>query len=358
MTAAAFYAPMKPPDDPVPSGDRAMAQALQLAFAEAGLKTEVVSRFRSRDGKGDPARQQELIRQAETERARLVAQGRSANWRVWVTYHNYYKAPDLLGPQVAAALDIPYILIESTRARKRLQGPWAVFAKAAEAATDAAAAVLYLTERDAEALHAYRPADQLVAPLPPFLPQKSLSTESTRTGGILSVGMMRNGDKLASYHLIAETLALLKTDEWQISLAGDGPARRAVETLMAPFGSHVTFLGALSSEGLQNVYGKASLLFWPGINEAFGMAYLEAQAAGMAVVSQDRPGVRDVLAPGADYPSPEAGAAGLAARLDMLLISPKLTAQLGKSARGHIAEKHLIGAASARLEEVVAKVLS
>ena len=58
MSTIAFYAPMKPPDDPVPSGDRTMARALLAALEGAGLgDMQPVSRLRSRDGEGDPAAQ-------------------------------------------------------------------------------------------------------------------------------------------------------------------------------------------------------------------------------------------------------------------------------------------------------------
>ena len=53
----AFYAPMKPPDHPVPSGDRRMAALLMQALSLAGHEVELSSRLRSRDGAGDPARQ-------------------------------------------------------------------------------------------------------------------------------------------------------------------------------------------------------------------------------------------------------------------------------------------------------------
>ncbi|MBT3400519.1 MAG: glycosyltransferase family 1 protein, partial [Rhodospirillaceae bacterium] len=53
----AFYAPMKPPDHPVPSGDRHLARLLLQALRHAGHEPELVSRFVSRDGAGDPTRQ-------------------------------------------------------------------------------------------------------------------------------------------------------------------------------------------------------------------------------------------------------------------------------------------------------------
>jgi glycosyltransferase involved in cell wall biosynthesis len=109
---------------------------------------------------------------------------------------------------------------------------------------------------------------------------------------------------------------------------------------MAPFGDAVRFLGALDGTALQAAYSDAALLIWPGVNEAFGMVYLEAQAMGLSVVAQDRPGVRDVLAPGT-YPGPEAGATGLAARLEQLLSDTKARHDAGAAAARHIARHHL-----------------
>lgn len=358
MIKAAFFAPMKPPDHPVPSGDRAMARALQQALAAGGIDAALASSLQCRDGAGSSARQAELAEAAAAEVERLVPIGRRSAWRLWITYHSYYKAPDLIGPKVAQALDIPYIQIEATRARKRLDGPWAMFATAAEAATDAAAAVFYLTEHDEEALKAYGPSHQRLVHLRPFLARSDLPPSTTATSGMLSVGMFRKGDKLSSYQLISETLRRLQTPDWQLDIVGDGPEKPAVEALMAPFGDKVRLRGALDADAVADAYGSAQLLLWPGVNEAFGMTYLEAQAAGVPVVAQDRPGVRDVLAPGAAYPAPEAGARGLAARADLLLATPKLARNLGTQARRHVAQYHLSDTARDTLRHTINEVLA
>jgi len=354
---AAFYAPMKPPDHPVPSGDRAMARALLEALAAADVDTELASSVQLRDGEGSAARQAELAKIAQAEVARLLPIGRNKAWRLWITYHSYYKAPDLIGPAIARGLGIPYIQIEATRARKRLKGRWAAFAQAAEDATDDAAAVLYLTRQDEQALRSYRSTNQKLVHLRPFLARSDLPPMTTGTLAMLSVGMFRAGDKLASYQLIADTLGLVKTADWQLDIVGDGPERPAVEAMMAPFGDKVRFCGALDPADVGAAYGKAGLLFWPGVNEAFGMTYLEAQAAGLPVVAQDRPGVRDVLASGSAYPLPQTGAAGLAARIDLLLSTPKLTQHLSAAARNYVAQNHLLGAARDTLRHTIDEVL-
>ena len=56
----AFYAPLKPADHPVPSGDRQLARALLQALRAGGHETFVASRFRSYDRTGDAARQARL----------------------------------------------------------------------------------------------------------------------------------------------------------------------------------------------------------------------------------------------------------------------------------------------------------
>ncbi|MEM9966762.1 MAG: glycosyltransferase family 4 protein [Pseudomonadota bacterium] len=344
----AFYAPLKPPNHETPSGDRTIARAILKALRFTGAHITVASSLRSRDGKGDKQVQSQMMAAARAENNDLISQGQSAGWRAWITYHNYYKAPDLLGPYVSKALNIPYIQIESTRARKRLKGPWAEFAYQAEQAADAATLIFYFTQRDAFALKRDAPAGQRLRHLKPFLSLHELPPMTSGFGPMLSVGMMREGDKLASYEMIAETLAQLRIKDWHLNIAGDGIGRAEVETMLSPFKGRVSFLGALSSEKLQEMYRNASLLLWPGVNEAFGLTYLEAQAHGLPVIAQNRPGVREVLAPG-DYPGCDTGASGLAIAVEDALSNPQENRANGIRARHYVEENHLLPAAASTL---------
>ncbi|MDF1727475.1 MAG: glycosyltransferase family 4 protein [Sulfitobacter sp.] len=351
----AFYAPMKSPEHPVPSGDRTFARGLVAALRGGGAEVDLASQFSCREGKGEAARQNHIITAARTEIEQAIATGEARGWQVWISYHNYYKAPDLLGPEVSTALQIPYVQIESTRARKRLGGPWDSFAQKAEAAADRADLIFHVTARDGEALAAYGPPGQLLRPLAPFLVRRDVQPEPSSGQRILSVGMMRQGDKLASYRLIAETMELMPNRDWQLDLAGDGPARAEIEDLMWPFGGRVRFLGALSHEALLRAYRDAAILFWPGVNEAFGMAYLEAQAEGLAILAQDRPGVRDVL-PEGPAPAPEEGAPALARHLDRMLTEPDYLRARQSAALRNVAERHLLPRATATLMAGLAEI--
>ena len=342
MTAIAFYAPLKPPDHPKPSGDRTMAQGIMAALKDQpnAPRVDLVSRLQTRDGSGDADNQRRLLAKAEQEITRLLAL--KPDWQIWITYHNYYKAPDLIGPAVARALNIPYVLIEASRSPKRLSGPWADFAKRAEAACDAADVIFYMTERDRPALAAARATAQQLVNLKPFLNRTTLPAPCTGSGNtLLAVGMLRDGDKLESYRLLAKALPLCK-QPWQLRIVGDGPARQEVEGLFAPFGAQVRFTGQLSPEHVADEMTRARLFIWPGVNEAFGMVYLEAQAHGLPVVAQNRPGVRDVIGPTGALPEPDDLAAFAQA------IDTKLCAALASDeTRHYISQNHLRGAATA-----------
>ena len=355
MIRVAFHAPMKSPCSPVPSGDREMARNLMAAIAAGGARVDLVSELKTHDKAGDAGTQARTRDLATAEIARLTHALGSDPPALWVTYHNYYKAPDLIGPAVSRALGLPYVQIESTRARKRLSGAWADFAVAAEAACDAAAVIFHLTANDLITLKRHRPPGQSLIRLRPFLPVAQLPNASDCAGAMLAAGMMRTGDKLDSYRIVADTLGRLR-GPWHLNIAGDGPARGTIEAMMAPFGARVRFLGQLDRDALASAYGRASLFFWPGVNEAFGMVYLEAQAAGLPVVAQNRPGVRDILLPG-DYPRPGQGAGALASRIQTLLDNPALRRDLGAKARAMIARRHLMAGATETFWSAVTPLL-
>lgn len=349
MSAIAFYAPLKSPDHPTPSGDREMARGVLKALNNvSGFKAKLVSTLRTYDGRGEKDAQDQIVQKADVEKNRLIDQGAQENWALWLTYHNYYKAPDLLGPAISQALGIPYVLLEATRAKKRLTGPWANFAALAEHACDQADIIFYFTERDFEALHKYHTAHQKIVHLAPFLAEQQVTASQRikpERHTILSVGMMRQSAKIDSYRLIAETLTLLKTQDWHLNIIGDGPARLDVQNLFQRFKDRVSFLGQLAKPEIKTCYKTASVFLWPGVDEAFGMTYLEAQSAGLPVVAQNRPGVRDVIAPEILL-APVNQPKDMAKRIDQLFANRELWEKISKIQIDHIQRMHLIGTAS------------
>lgn len=367
----AFFAPMKPPDHPTPSGDRTLARALtaaaeglkldgldeegldlaglDLAGIDAGraLAPRLMSRLITRDGRGDRDAQQTIETAARAEIDRLAAGPRPA---AWLTYHNYYKAPDLLGPALADAWDVPYAIVEASRAPKRRDGPWSAFAAAADAASDRADVIFYMTDRDRPALEAARPQGQALVRLRPFLAIETLAppppSPPAETGApltLLAVGMLRRGDKHASYAALAAALAHVRSN-WRLDIVGDGPAEAEIRALFAPFAGRARFLGRLRPDAVAAEMARADLFVWPGVNEAFGLVYLEAQAAGTPVLSEDRAGVRDVVRNGG-VRAPAQHPTAFAAAIDALAADPARRAALGAAGRAQIAADHLLPAA-------------
>ena len=373
----AFYAPLKPPDHGVPSGDRRMARLLIQALELAGHQVEVAARLRSWHGVPDAARQARIAALGEALAERLLRRYRSrpaaARPRAWLTYHLYYKAPDWIGPRVAEALGIPYLLAEASLAGKRANGLWAMGHAATQAALDRAAAVISLNPDDVEGL----PDPGRVRPLAPFLDpapfQAAAAKRSTlraalaETHGLnpaqpwlLAVAMMRPGDKLASYRLLAEALQGLRGSAWQLLVAGDGPARAEVEAALGAVPpDRVRWLGEVTAEALPALYAACDLLVWPAIHEAYGMALLEAQAAGLPVVAGRGAGVAQLVVDGQTGRLTEAGdAAAFAQAVAGLLAAPGTRARMAAAAQARVAAEHGLSAAAARLDAVLREAVA
>jgi len=371
----AFYAPLKPPDHPVPSGDRRMARLLIQALALAGHDVEVAARLRSWHGVPDGARQARIAELGAALAERLLRRYRtrpaSAQPQVWLTYHLYYKAPDWIGPRVAEGLGIPYLLVEASLANKHANGPWAQGHEATRAALDRAAAVISLNPDDVECL----PDPVRVRPLAPFLDPapfqsaaagraaaRSMLAEShgldTTQPWLLAVAMMRPGDKLASYRLLATALHRIEASNWQILIAGDGPARSEVETAFGGLPrDRVHWLGEVAAEALPALYAACDLMVWPAIREAYGMAILEAQAAGLPVVAGKSSGVAQLVRNGqSGYLTAAGDADAFAQAVAGLLAAPETLHNMAIAAQARVETEHGLTAAAARLDAILREV--
>lgn len=360
----AFYAPMKPPDDPLPSGDRQMARLLVAALGHAGHRVELASHLVTWRPLPDADEDARLAVAAEAEIDRIL--GRAAAGErpeLWFTYHLYHKAPDLLGPRVAAALGIPYVVVEASRAGKRARDAWAPRLAIVDAALAAADAVVAVHAEDAEGLAAIVGPDRLHL-MPPFLDAAPFAAAGrgrvaeTVSPRLLAVAMMRPGDKARSYTLLADALGRLTGRLWTLDIVGDGRARPEVAAAFAEAGlaGRVSLRGAVRPTALPAIYAGADLFVWPAINEAYGMVFLEAQAAGVPVVGARRSGVAAIVRDGkTGLLVPEGDAEAFAAAVAALLDDPARRAAMGKAAAAHVARNHDMPAGARRLDAILAK---
>ena len=352
----AFYAPLKPPDHPVPSGDRRVARLFLDALRRAGHEPFLASRLRSFDGMGDPARQARLAALGQRTAARLLRRWQETPGtapELWFTYHLYYKAPDWLGPSVCAALGIPYVIAEASHAAKRAAGAWAPGHRAVEQALRRADAVIGLNSADRAGVMPLLRQPQRWFALPPFLDARGYPARRPRPEGpprLVAVAMMRQGDKLASYRLLGAALARLLDLPWSLDVIGDGPARGEVEHALAPLGARVAYHGGLGEAAVAEALAAADLYVWPAINEAFGMAVLEAQASGLPVIAGNSGGVGDVVASGVTgLLVPPGDADAFAAALRGLILDPETSTAMAVAAPAKVRREHDLAAAAARL---------
>ena len=91
------------------------------------------------------------------------------------------------------------------------------------------------------------------------------------------------------------------------------------------------------------------------MNEAFGMAILEAQAAGLPVVAGNSHGVRDIVGDGeTGHLTPQRDAPAFAAALGGLLDDPARRATMAKNALFNAGETHDIAGAAETLNAALA----
>ncbi len=351
----AFYAPLKSPDHPVPSGDRLMAQQLLQALELAGHQVDIASRFRAYCG--TPEVPQERGVKAESEIRRIAK-----DWAdrgapdLWFCYHPYYKAPDLLGPALCQQFSRPYVTVETSYSRRRNIGDWQAAQDLVLAGIGQASVNICLTDRDRRGIQDVAPQARL-AHLPPFIdPQAFLALEpQPQKYRLVTVAMMRPGDKLESYRALAAALSRLTSVDWTLDIVGDGPARAEVEAAFSaiPLG-RVNWLGQKTKDEIAAILSTSAVYVWPGHGEAYGLAYLEAQAAGIPVIAQRVAGVPEVVedlrtgllvAPDDDLAFAEA--------IARLLSDEALRQHLGRNAREFVGEERSLEAAASRLHSIL-----
>lgn len=370
----AFYAPMKPPDHPVPSGDRRMARSLIKALEARGHAVELAARFRSYERSGDPARQLRLRafgdRLAGHLAERSLRRPRPERPDAWLSYHVYHKSPDHLGPVLSARLGIPYLIAEASVAWKRAIGPFAPGFADSLRALEAADLVLAMTAVDQQGLESVvRPPASLMR-LPPFTdPERFQSARLERDAHrqalavrygldrrlpwLLAVGMMRPDAKLCSYRRLAA--ALIRADRsCQLIVVGDGPARAAVEACLAPLQRPVVFTGVLGPAELAAANAACDLFVWPAVREAYGLAMLEAAAAGLPVIAGREGGVDEVVRHGrTGLLVPPGDPEAFAEAVRALLGDPVRRQRMGEAAARFVVEERSLERASLILDDAL-----
>lgn len=132
--------------------------------------------------------------------------------------------------------------------------------------------------------------------------------------------------------LAAVPKVLERRPDARFVIAGDGELRSELESLAAPYGEHVTFLGHVSE--IPELLGSFTVFAFPSQYEGFSLAVVEAQAAGVPVVATPVGAIRENVVDGeTGYLVPVGDAAALAKRLVYVLDHPDEARRVAAGAR-------------------------
>jgi glycosyltransferase involved in cell wall biosynthesis len=124
-------------------------------------------------------------------------------------------------------------------------------------------------------------------------------------------------------------------------IIGEGPERIALEGLAARLGvaNRVDFHGQLPPEQAVERARRCTLFVMPSTDEAFGVAYIEAMAAGVpAIGCRGEPGPEEIAAAGDGFLLvPPGDIERLTQRIDELLSDPPRLREAGQRARATVA---------------------
>ena len=370
----AYYMPFKPPDHLNPSGDLVTGRELQEFLAGQDHRLDLVSSLRSRWVYWKP---HHLIRyRSEARRVCSALQKEPAD--LWLTYHTYYKAPDLLGPVCTKKLRLPYVIFQGIYSTKRRRSvktlPGFILNRKA---LRSAQMVFANKKKDEKNLRRLLPGTRVryIAPglRPAQFPFDSHKRQEVRANWraadkqvVLSTAMLRPGVKTEGISQVIKSCAELHRLGHKLLLVviGDGRTRPLLEDeARKNLGSDCLFLGRIARAELFHYYSAADLFAFPGIEESLGMVYLEAQSTGLPVAAYGDWGASEAVINGqTGLLTPASRPEEFTASIKQLLNNPELRTKMGKEATQHILRHHDLNKnyalLSAQLEEIARSQLS
>ena len=362
-----FYAPFKPLGHPNPSGDLIIATGLFDFLKQRGHEVMVASSFRSRWIYWKPW----LLPQLLLERYKTKQRVRRFRPDLWLSYHCYYKAPDILGPGICRTEKIPYTIFQgiySTKRRRKVKTAPGFYLNRKSLLQ----AAHCFTNRKVDHLNLERiiASDKLSYIKPGIFPEqfqfraaaRKKLRQSWRVGDtpvIVSAAMFRPDVKTQGLSWLIRSLGTLaeKQTAFHLVIAGDGSERQVLEKLGERYlPGRVRFVGKIARQKMEEFYSAGDIFAFPGIRESLGMVYLEAQSCTLPVIAFDNGGIPEVVI--------QDKTALLCAPFDeeafcnsiqRLLDNQQLRTSMGEAAAEHVRRNHDLHSNYLQFEELLLK---
>lgn len=349
----AYYMPFKPLGHSNPSGDLVTGTELYNFLGNNGHQIELVSQLRCRWIYLKPWVWPRLFH----ERNKALQNCRLLKPDIWLSYHSYYKAPDMLGPDCSRRMDIPYALFQGVYSTKRKRTLKTLPGFLLNRRALLSAKVVFTNKKgDERNLRRLLPQERVVY-VPPGIQPTSFTFDP------VARRELRKSWKFAPDHPVILTAAMfrpgVKTDgicgvidaserlissgiKFKLVIAGDGANREILEQQAKkkiPGAYH--FTGRVKREEMYRYYSASDIFAFPGFQESLGMVYLEAQSCGLPVVAFKDWGASEVVI------HERTGLLGIADQrhtfaqyIEQLLLNKELRRIMGEEAARHVRNTH------------------
>ena len=296
------------------------------------------------------------LAQYRSEAERVKTQLRKAPADLWLTYHTYYKAPDLLGPSCAVAQHLPYVIFQGIYSTKTKRNPKTLPGFLLNRRALNSAQMVYTNKKKDEKNLRRLLSENRVTYVPPGIrpeqfPFDSLARQEIRERWqvkdrlvVLCTAMLRPGVKTDGVRQVIKSCGALHRALHKILLVviGDGQNRYILEEEgRKHLGSSCLFLGKIERSQLYRYYSGADLFAFPGIEESLGMVYLEAQSTGLPIAAFGDWGASEAVRHlHTGLLTPAAKPDQFTASIKQLLDNSELRAQMSEAAKDHVRRNH------------------
>ncbi len=303
----AFYAPFKPLGHKNPSGDLIIARGIVEFLQTRGHNIEVQSTLRARWIYFKPWVWPQLV----IDCIKCLKNLNKNSPDLWLTYHTYYNAPDIIGPLVCRILNIKYVIFQgiyATKPKRRFKTIIGFYLN--RLALCKADHIFTNKLSDLKNLQRVIPEDRLTYIRPGIKPNEFKKNEKfgmqqrkkwgikNKCHVILTAGMFRDDVKTQGLSWLIRCCArLVQSDiNFHLVIAGAGRMENHLKNLAQnQIPGHCTFAGKIKREEMYKFYSSGDVFAFPGISESLGMVYLEAQSCSLPVIAFNNGGIPEVV---------------------------------------------------------------